>query len=97
MSEDFVSKSEFNALKEEVNIIKKEMAESNKILIAIDKKIDIIDAKIVTADKIDDLRLSPLEKRVGTLEETQKWLTRTVVGSVITIIAEVVVFAIKMM
>lgn len=97
MSEDFVSKTEFLALKEEVNEIKKEMTENNKILQAIDKKIDIIDAKIVTADKIDDLKLSPLEKRVDVLEENQKWLRRTIIGAVMAIIGEVVLFVIKTM
>ena len=97
MSEEFVSRNEFDALKEEVNEIKKEMAESNKLLQAIDKKIDVINEKITTADKIDDLKFSPLEKRVGTLEDNQKWLTRTVIGSVIAIIGEVVMFVIKMM
>lgn len=97
MSEEYVSKSEFNILKEEVNEIKQEMAESSKLLQAIDKKIDIIDAKIVTADKIDDLKLTPLEKRVDVLEESQKWLRRTIVGGVITIVIGAIVYVVKLM
>lgn len=96
MSEDVVSRAEFNQLKQEVNEIKSEMAESSKLLQAIDKKIDVIDAKIVTADKIDDLKLTPLEKRVETLEESQKWLRRTIVASIISIVIGAVVFVIKM-
>ena len=97
MSEEFVNRSEFNQLKEEVNEIKQEMAESSKLLQAIDKKIDIIDAKIVTADKIDDLKLTPLEKRVDVLEESQKWLRRSIVGSIITIIVGAIVYVVKIM
>lgn len=97
MSEEFVGRNEFNQLKDEVNEIKQEMAESSKILQAIDKKIDIIDAKIVTADKIDDLKLTPLEKRVETLEEGQKWLRRTIVGGVISIVIGAIFYVIKLM
>lgn len=97
MSEEYVSRTEFNQLKEEVSEIKQEMAESSKLLQAIDKKIDIIDAKIVTADKIDDLKLTPLEKRVSTLEESQKWLRNTIIGSIITIVVGAIVYVLKMM
>lgn len=97
MQEDFVTRTEFNQLKEEVNEIKQDVAESSKILTTIDKKIDVINEKIVTADKIDNLKLTPLEKRVDTLEENQKWLRRTIVGSIITIIVGAIVFVIKMM
>lgn len=97
MAEEYVNRTEFNALKEEVNEIKQEMSESSKILQAIDKKIDVIDAKIVTADKIDDLKLTPLEKRVNALEESQKWLRRTIAATVISVVIGAVVFVIKQM
>lgn len=96
MSEDFVSRTEFNQLKEEVNEIKSEMAENSKLLTQIDKKLDVIDTKIVTADKIDDLKLTPLEKRVETLEESKKWLWRTVGASIITIVVGAIVFVLQM-
>lgn len=91
MSEEFVNKNEFNALKEEVNEIKKEMAETSKILQAIDKKIDIINEKILTADKIDDLKFTPLEKRVKTLEDNQSWLWKTIGATIIGIIIKIIV------
>lgn len=90
MSDDFVSKNEFNALKEEVNEIKKEMAESGKILQAIDKKIDIINEKIITADKIDDLKFTPLEKRVKILEESKTWMWRTIGASILGILIKII-------
>lgn len=97
MSEEFVSKTEFNLLKDEVNEIKKEMAESQKLLLAIDKKIDIINEKIVTSDKIDKLQFTPLEKRVENLEDSQKWLRRTLIGEILAIISGAVVYVIQIM
>jgi flagellar capping protein FliD len=83
MSEEFVNKMEFNMLKEEVNKIKKETEESSKLLLEIDKKIDIINEKIITADKIDDLKFNPMEKRLKKLEDDQSWLWKTVIGTII--------------
>ena len=97
MSEEFVSKAEFNLLKEEVNDIKKDMDESQRLLLAIDKKIDIINEKILTSDKIDKLTYSPLEKRVGTLEDNQKWLRRSLIGEVLAIISGAIVYVIQLM
>ena len=97
MDKDYVDRNEFNQLKEEVNDIKKELAKSSQILNTIDKKIDVIDTKIVTADKIDDLKLTPLEKRVNALEESQKWLRRTIAATVISVVIAALVFVIKQM
>lgn len=83
MSDDFVNRVEFDALKEEVNEIKKEMAESNKILQAIDKKIDIISEKIINSDKIDDLKFAPLEERLKKVENGQDWLWKTIIATMI--------------
>ena len=97
MSEEYVSKAEFNLLKEEVNDIKKDMDESQRLLLAIDKKIDIINEKILTSDKIDKLTYSPLEKRVETLEDNQKWLRRSLIGEVLAIISGAIVYVIQLM
>lgn len=97
MSEEYVSKAEFNLLKEEVNDIKKDMDESQRLLLAIDKKIDIINEKILTSDKIDKLTYSPLEKRVETLEDNQKWLRRSLIGEVLAIISGAIVYVIQIM
>lgn len=95
--EDLVTRAEFNNLENRVKNIEIEEKENRKLLQMIDKKIDIIDSKIVTADKIEDLKLTPLEKRVTKLEDSQLWLRRTVGASIIAIVFEAVVFAIKMM
>lgn len=106
MSEDNVSRAEFNQLKEEVKAIKNEMAESSKILQAIDKKIDVIDAKMVTSGEIEALKLKPLEQQVEalkeeitTLKENSKWLKRTLFttigGGLFAIILEVIVYVVK--
>ena len=101
MSEEFVNRTEFNILKDEVNEIKKDVAESSRILTTIDKKIDVIDAKMITAKEIDDLKLTPLQKRVETLEESHKWLRRTLFttigGGIIAIITEVIIYVVKIM
>lgn len=97
MTEEFVNKMEFNMLKEEVNKIKKETEESSKLLLEIDKKIDIINEKIITADKIDELKFSPIEKRIRTLEENQSWLWKTVIASVIGLAIKVVLDVAKIL
>lgn len=78
MAEEYVSREEFNTLKKEVQDIKKEMAENQKILQDIDKKIDVIAEKIVSGEKIDELKLQPLARRIDKLEENHSWLSKTV-------------------
>lgn len=95
--EEYVSREEFDNLKEEVKEIKKEMAESSKLLTSIDKKIDIINEKVANSDKVDELKLDAVEKRVNILEESQKWLRRTVMASAISIVLGAIVFVIKQM
>ena len=90
MDNNYVSREEFNLLKQEVQSIKKETEESQRLLQAIDKKIDVINEKIVTSDKIESLKFQPLEKRVDNLEDSQKWLRRTILGSVIAMVFEAV-------
>ena len=97
MAEEFVNRKEFELLKEEVNEIKKDMAESQKLLSQIDKKIDVISEKLESNDKVEDLKLQPIKDRVTKLEDSQTWLRRTVIGTVLAIIGEVVVFVIQLM
>ena len=78
MSEDFVSRNEFNGLKQEVQELKEEVNEYKAILMQIDKKCDVITEKIANGEKIDELKLQPLEKRVTKLEENHSWLSKTV-------------------
>jgi len=95
--ENYVSREEFENLKEEVKEIKKEMVESSKLLQEIDKKIDVINEKIVLSDKTDDLRIIPLEKRVSNLEDNNKWMRNTILGSIITVVIGAIVYVIKQM
>lgn len=95
--EEFVGRKEFDSLKEEVNAIKKDLAESQKLLTQIDKKLDVINEKIITSDKIDDLKLAPLEKRVDKLEDSQLWLRRSLIGEAITIIGGIIIYVLQIM
>ena len=52
MSEDFVSRNEFNSLKQEVQELKEEVGEYRGLLQTIDKKIDVIGEKINNGEKI---------------------------------------------
>lgn len=89
MAEEFVSRKEFENLKNEVESIKSQIAESSKILHNIDKKIDVISEKMQNSDKIDELKMQPLDKRVSKLEENQTWLRKTVIGGAIGILIKV--------
>lgn len=108
MSEEFVTRTEFDNLKNEVYEIKQEVAESSKLLSTIDKKIDVINEKIVTADKIDELKFAPLNQKIETLqeklktlEEKQTWLKRalftTIGGAITSIVIGAIVYVIKQM
>lgn len=97
MVEEYVSKQEFNNLKDEVQEMKKEMSASNKLLSEIDKKIDVISEKITSGNKMDELKLQPLVKRVEILEDNHKYLSRTVAGTIIGIIIKVFFDISKMM
>ena len=95
MSEEFVGRKEFEALKEEVNEIKNSMSESSKLLQEIDKKIDVISEKLANSDKVEALKFSPIEQRIEALEESQKWLRRTIIGEIIAVVMAGIVYAIK--
>ena len=97
MAEEFVGRKEFDSLKEEVNEIKKDLVESQKLLQVIDKKLDVINEKIISSDKIDELKIAPIKERIDKLEDSQTWLRRAVFGSVIVIIFEAITFVIKLM
>ena len=47
------------------------MVESSKTLHSIETKIDVISERLVNSDKIDELKINPIEKRVSKLEENQ--------------------------
>lgn len=93
MSEEFVSKDEFNTLKSEVQELKEEVTEYRGLLQQIDKKIDVIGEKINNGEKIDELKIRPIEKRLQKLEDNQGWLWKLCASIIITgIIGAVVTF-----
>lgn len=90
MGEEFVKREEFNNLKNDVERIKEEMSENAKTLQSIDKKIDIITERLVSSDKIDELKISPLEKRLTKLEDNQGWLWKAFGTALIGVLVKVV-------
>ena len=95
--EDYVKRSEFDNLKNQVERLEGEMDESRKLLQTIDKKIDVISEKIATTDKIDALKLTPLERRVDTIEDGQKWMRRTILSELVGIVIAAVIYVVKVM
>lgn len=86
MNEDFVTKTEFDELKKQVDKLESNMSEIEHLFQAIDKKIDVISEKINSGANVTDLKIQPIEKRVFDLEESQKWVTRAIIGEVIAIV-----------
>lgn len=95
--DDYVKRSEFDNLKNQVERLEGEMDESRKLLQTIDKKIDVISEKIATTDKIDALKLTPLERRVDTIEDGQKWMRRTILSELVGIVIAAVIYVVKVM
>ncbi len=90
MPEEFVKREEFNNLKNEVNKIKEDIVESTKTLHSIETKIDVITERLVNSDKIDELKINPLEKRLTKMEDSQTWLWRAFGTALIGVLVKVV-------
>lgn len=75
--EEFVGRKEFDSLKQEVDKIKEDIIENAKTLQSIDKKIDVITERLISADKVDELKIAPLKEKVERLESNQSWLWKT--------------------
>lgn len=90
MSEEFVKKEEFNNLKQEVEKIKDEISDNTKTLNLMDKKLDVITERLVSSDKIDELKINPLEKRLANVENNQSWLWKAFGGALIGVLVKVV-------
>lgn len=84
MEQNLVTREEFEKLEKKVDRIEVSQAENVKILQAIDKKVDVITEKVTTSDRIEDLKLGPIDKRVTEIEDTIKWLWRLTGGALIT-------------
>ena len=101
MSEDFVSRDEFNGLKQEVQELKLEFNESKNILIMIDKKIDVITERLENTTKVSDLqnknietritsKLEPMQKEIDEIKDSRKWLWRTIGAVIIGIVIKII-------
>lgn len=97
MADEHVTRAEFDALKEEVKEIRKEVDNSKEIMQSVDKKVDIIMEKVLNSKETEDLKLEPIKDRISKLEDSQKWLRRTIITEIIGIIAAAVGFTIKNM
>lgn len=93
--DEFVKKEEFNNLKKDVEKIKDDMVQNAKTLASIDGKIDIIKERLTSTDEINNLKLEPIDKRVFVLEESQKWIRRTLAGTLIGVVIGIIVEVIK--
>ena len=87
MADDYVNRVEFEALKKEVEEIKDGMTSNTKLLVAIDKNVDVIINEMKNANKIEELKIKPIEKDVETIEDNNKWLWRAVASVAIGLIA----------
>jgi len=88
--EDFVSREEFNTLKNEVKELKEEINEYKGLLQQIDKKIDVITERMSNGAKMDELKLQPLISRISKLEENQTWIARTIGATIIAFVIKVI-------
>ena len=86
MAKETVSREEFEALKEKVKTIEKITDLQTGLLQEIDKKLDVINEKVSNSAEIEDLKISPISDRVGKIEDSNKWLWRTIVGAIIVIL-----------
>lgn len=101
MSEEFVSRDEFNGLKQEVQELKVEFNESKNILTMIDKKIDVITERLENTTKVSDLqnenietritsKLEPMQKEIDEIKDSRKWLWRTIGAVIIGIVIKII-------
>lgn len=90
MEQTYVTKQEFEKLEKKVESIEVAQAQNIKILTEIDGKVSLINEKLTNQNAIEDLKLTPLKKRVEDLEESQKWTWRAFGGAIIGVIVKLV-------
>lgn len=86
MAKEVVSRVEFDALKEKVESLEKITDLQTGLLQEIDKKLDVINEKVSNSAEIEDLKIKPISDRVEKIEDSNKWLWRTIVGAIIVIL-----------
>lgn len=105
MTEEFVSKNEFEDFKretrEDIRAINNELKDDKALLHKIDKNVDSIIAKLEASndaektektltEQIVDLKLKPIEQKVNELKSSKTWATRLLIGELIAIIGLVI-------
>ena len=93
--DNYVNREEFEALKEKVNKIENDTEQASKLLIEIDKKVDGILIKLSDNETVNELTIKPINERIKKIEDNQKWIWRTIAGSIITIILNLIANFIK--
>ena len=89
--DEYVKRAEFDSLKNQVEKIESEMVENSKLLVAIDKKIDIITEKVINSDKMEELKLKPIEERVKALETKNMTLWGVVITAIVGAVLKLVI------
>ena len=88
MAKEVVSRVEFDALKEKVESLEKITDLQTGLLQEIDKKLDVINEKVSNSAEIEDLKIQPISDRVEKMEDSNKWLWRTIVGAIVGILID---------
>jgi t-SNARE complex subunit (syntaxin) len=101
VSEEFVSRNEFNTFKNEVQELKEEVGEYKQLLMQIDKKCDVITERLENTTKVSDLqnenietritsKLEPMQKEIDEIKDSRKWLWRTIGAVIIGIVIKII-------
>jgi len=97
MTNEYVSREEFDNLKSEVVEIKDEMSKSGELLISIDKKTDIIFEKLDNFGKVSNMQIEPIKKdieknteNIKELKSNSQWTWRAIGTTIIGIAVKVI-------
>ena len=97
MTNEFVSREEFNNLKSEVAEIKEEMSKNSEVLQSIDKKTSIIFEKLDNFEKVSNMQIEPLKKDITKntedikeIKSNNQWLWRTSLGIILSIVIKII-------
>lgn len=90
MEKEYITRTEFDNLKDEVAELKNNMHEIEQLFRAIDKKMDVITEKINNRENVTDLKIKPLEKRIFDVEDSIKWITRIIIGLIVTAVGTII-------
>ena len=90
MTNETVSRKEFEKLEEKVNDLEETMLKNSDLLNQIDKKVDGILIKLEDSNTINNLTLKPLSERVTKIEDNQTWQWRTIGATIIGIIIKMI-------